>query len=455
MICACCGYEIKGTSHFAGHDKYVCDRCWKNPALFFPGKLKDDGRFKFLSSIAQINEPRSDSIEVDAIRLSQKDITLYVGKMRSKDVMELYDIDKFKEKDLKGYQRQKYEERTSELFDYLIDCPLAVMPGLFISLREEIKFTLADGDIGVLSIPRRKGSIWIIDGQHRVGGFERVRDRLMWLGRPSKANPQTFIKLMNYEFPVVFIDSRKTAEKIKRLVDEPADLSAQDVERAIFFIINKTQKGINPSLKDALLYRIKITGVKGIPTIEKEKWRVQAAYLGIELNQNENSPLVGQINISGERELGRPIQLNSFVSSLQKLFREEKFLTLKISEKARFLMNYWDVIKQLIPDAFKKNLWKEFMVLKVIGIYSLHWLASDFISQHVGDYAKSPEKEQILKVMSPLREFDWRSQTSPLAAFGGMKGVREAYGLLSNFINRDLETQAKFRSNVLNPNTQA
>jgi len=55
---------------------------------------------------------------------------------------------------------------------------------------------------------------------------------------------------MDYELPIVLINSKEIAEKISSLTEYNKNVvDAEDLERAMFFIVNKTQKGINPFKK--------------------------------------------------------------------------------------------------------------------------------------------------------------------------------------------------------------
>lgn len=436
MICSCCGYEIKGKPHLLRNGKYVCDGCWNNPGLFFPDKLKHDERLKLLATMANERRDRSDLIQVKVIKLAQKEIDMYIGKMNSKDLLELCDINRFREEELEGYQREKYKERTSELTEYLIKCPVPVMPGIFVSLREA-KFNALNDDFGILEIPRRRSSMWIIDGQHRVGGFEQIRGRFVFAHNPTHIDPETFLELMNYELPVVFIDSTATARKAAKLQQPKfeSSITAEDVERAIFFIVNKTQKGISPSLKDALLYRIKLGGIDGIPALKKESWRIHAAFIGIILNQDGDSPLADRINISGKRGQRKPIMLNSFVSSLLTLFRDKDFCGLSDEERLRFVKAYWKVLRKMFPEAFDAKTSRDYMLLKAIGVYSLNWLAHDVFEKCIKSRFDYSDEATLEKLLEPLQLFDWRTQTSPFSTLGGMKGVREAHTLLLKALN--------------------
>jgi len=437
MICSCCGYEIKGKAYpIEKGEKYVCEKCWNNPDLFFPEKLQQDERLKLLSTLAKEARNQEDSILVKVMKLAQKEIEMYVGKMKVSDILELYEIDKFKEEELEGYQREQYEERTSELVEYLAKCPLAIMPALLVSLREA-EFEPQNGDFGILKIQRKKGSIWMIDGQHRVGGFSKIREKFIFT---KGFDPSLFLSLMNYEFPVVFVDSAAAAEKIGgKLVQAKNGFSPEDIERTIFFIVNKTQRGISPSLKDALLYRIKTSGIQGLPIIEKEGWRISAAEIGIALNRHADSPLKDNINIGGQRDTGKPIQLNSFVSSLQTLFFDKDFSKLSGDDKLRFLKTYWTVLKDLFPQAFDSKTDREYMLLKALGVYSLHWLAIDVFQACLKQGLDFGKAETLTPMLAPLKSFDWHVKTSPLSGLGGMKGVNRAYDLLITTINQKIE----------------
>ena len=467
MICSCCGFEIEGKSRpVEKGERSVCEKCWNNPEMFFPEKIEEDQRLTLLSKMAQSKETQTGIIEVKAIRLVQKNIEMYVGKMKVDDILGLYELDKFKEEELEGYQRERYEERTSQLVEYLEKSPLAVMPAILVGLRKTT-FVPLDGDLGVLSIDRKKGSLWIIDGQHRVGGFSKVRDRFFFT---KSLGASLFLDLMDYELPVVFVDSKGAAEKIKAKESKNLSLlSAEDIEKTIFFIVNKTQRGISPSLRDALLYSIKTSGIEGLALVDKEGWRIVGAQIGITLNCKETSPLRGKINVSGQRNSGKPMQLNSFVSSLEILFKNKEFSILSVDDKVCFLEAYWLVLRELIPQAFEgkektredgeefgrrfssniggnaseRKMKKDgkdeirYLLLSALGIYAVHRIARDLLHSAIKEGKDFRQIEFIKEKLSPIKSFDWKAKTSPLSALGGMKGVGKAYDLLSEVLGQE------------------
>ncbi len=462
MICSCCGFEIKGKGHSVDKgQRDVCDKCWDNPEMFFPEKIEQDQRLAALSKMAQSKEKQNGTIEVKAIKLVQKNVEMYIGKMKVDDILNLYELDKFKEEHLEGYQREKYEERTSQLVEYLEKSPLAVMPALLVGLRET-NFLPIEQDLGILKIQRKKGSLWIIDGQHRVGGFSKIRDQFLFT---KSLGVSLFSDLMEYELPVVFIDSKRAAEKLE--VNNA--LSCEDIEKTIFFIVNKTQRGISPSLKDALLYSIKTSGIKGLSLVDKEGWRIIGAQIGITLNCKETSPLRAKINVSGKRNSGKPIQLNSFVSSLEILFKDNEFSALSIDDRVSFLEAFWASLRDCVPEAFetkerrigeveefgrrftsnigkkaderkKKNENEEqskYLLLSAVSIYTLHRIARDLLHLAIEEHLDFKQPDSFVKRLNALKSFDWKAKTSALSALGGMKGVSRAYELLSEVIGKE------------------
>ena len=156
MICSCCGLEISGNNHPTDEGKkYVCDNCWNNPNLFFPEKMETDAHLKLLSEIAKEERKTSEISQIQVIRLFQKGLEMYIGKITANTLLRLCEVDRFEEKELTGYQRELFRDRTAELVEYLDECPIAIMPGLFANVRAA-KFISTSGDIGLLEIPQKK-----------------------------------------------------------------------------------------------------------------------------------------------------------------------------------------------------------------------------------------------------------------------------------------------------------
>jgi hypothetical protein len=406
-------------------------------------------------------EKVSEYIKVPVIAFKQKGVQNYVGVIKAKDILDIWHVERFIEDQVhfRGYQRHEEEERMREVYRYLEECQLPVIPAILVSIRKGTRFIQTAENIGILEIPRILGAIEVIDGQHRVGGFFIIKRLLEGerIGRKQLVDEKTakLNELLDFEVPVHFIDSESAVEHMKSLVTpelkenmlkelNKQELDSEDVERVHFFVINKTQKAIRTSLKDTLAYLIHASGIRGIPIIEKEEWKAEIATpLALELHFNSSSPLKGMINISGAKGLHRPVQLASFVMSLKPLAKNDNFKKLSKDDRLAFLKSYWSVIKKLIPAAFDKDTYKEYIILRSLGVRVLNYLASDILDWCIAHGIELPSENDIEKYIGPLKEFDFKRKSSKIAAFGGEKGVREAYKLLLEFLGEHGIQEAK------------
>jgi DGQHR domain-containing protein len=381
LICSCCGILIEGEKHQI-KDGFVCDRCWNNPTLFFSEKIVNSDIWRD-AQIIMSTPLDNDYLELNVLKLIQKDVTLYSGKIKIKEILKLYSVFNFKEDKFTGYQRGVDEVKLRELYDYLINFPLAILPGLVISVRNNIEFEPIENELGVIhdfgkiKIPLKKGSLWIIDGQHRVIVFEKIIGSITNFDVKNINDIELFLKLMNFELAVIFVDSNKASSFLEKrgIITTP-----EDIEKAIFYVINKTQKRLSPSLEDSLQYSISKAGLRGLPTIERQSWRVVATEISIYLNDDVDSPLYNKLNLSGQGRAKKPIQLNSFVSSLKPLYYNNIFKSMSISDQKRLLLSYWKKINEVYKEETSDENYNNFILLTSMGIYVLNLILLDYIN---------------------------------------------------------------------------
>src|SRR2546425_634620 len=247
-----------------------------------------------------------DTIRIPVVQLSQKEVPLYSGKMTARDLLATFDIKKFnpRESEMRDwYQRQRYESKIRDMQKFVEECPIPIVPGILLGVRG-VKFDAEKGGLGHVTIPRTRGAVTVIDGQHRLGGFDKIKEDIddlvsqQTLGSLSKDQQKRLTRLqdlLDFEIPVVIMDSERASVAAKAEAEGfRADALTPDAaERVVFFILNKTQKGLNPSHKDQLMYRIWYSGVRGIPVIEREKWRAHATKLVESLRGSD--PMNGHI----------------------------------------------------------------------------------------------------------------------------------------------------------------
>lgn len=465
MQCVICGYSIVGKPPAfkkwpSGINTPICYTCLqliKSQIILTKEKVTLNETknlvakfiYMFRGDLSGDSMEEENVIRVNVVAFKQKGVQNYTGAMKARDILDIWDVDRFiDDQILRGYQRQEEQGRMRQVAEYVEKCPLPVIPAILVSIRSGARFIKTDENAGILEIPRKRGAIEIIDGQHRVGGFSVIK-RLVegerigrW--RLTEEEISKYDALLDFEIPVHFIDAESAVNYLEEILT-PEDkenmlkelrkekLDHEDIERVHFFVVNKTQKAIRPSLKDTLGYLICAAGIRGIPIIEKELWRAEIATpCALDLHFKRDSPLRGMINISGAKGLGRPVQLNSFVTSLKPLaYGNEHFKGMSAEQRYNFLKTYWNVIKKLQPSAFERP--GDYLILKTIGIYILNYLASDVLNWCRAKGIELPTEEDIISYLEPLKEFDFK-RDSDIAAYGGQKGVREAYKYLLKFL---------------------
>ena len=406
-------------------------------------------------------------IEVPVVRLNQQNLVLYQGKMKARDLLELWDVKTFKEEYLMGdsappgYQRDA-EARAKQISVYVEKCQVPLIPSILVAIKEP-EYEEFEKDIGLLKIPRKPKSVTVIDGQHRCLGFDWIRQSIMEQkrlfptekGQSKKLKDESIAKLekvLDFEMAVTFVDSEGAAKLVSGDIDQSllqrelhhSALTSDDIERVFFFVINKTQKAVNPSLKDVLMYTIASAGIKGIPVITKAQWRTDTVPLVRDLNFRDTSPLCGLINIIGRRGSQQPVRLNTFVSSLEPLFRNnEGFSGLQREKQYTYLSSYWSVLKNMYPRAFRDDTRSNYLILRSLSVYVLNRLANDVYNWCHEEKIDLPSEKDIEKFLEPLRDFSWAVKESPIAAFGGQKGVDAAYKMLAEKLHKGGIRQAQ------------
>lgn len=459
MICSCCGDSI--TSEVKGPyngNQYYCKACWENPNLFFEDKFKPTIEKIFSKNQFDIKDPnivevietfRSNAINpnrnvsefyknnynikatINVIKLNQKGMSIYVGKVNAIQLLILVSSEQWNESTTNGFQREIFQEKAREIKNYIDQCPIPMIPAFLASFREG-RFIPNDGAVGKLELPIIPGLISILDGQQRTAGFEVIFKTFQKIFNEHGFYEDTklldkYIELLNFEIPIVFIDSKEIADKLHR-EESLREIEPMDIERAFFFVINKTQKPVNPSLKDQLAYRTLSVGIKGIPSIEKEKWRTEIVPIANELNKSKGA-LHDRFNLSGKSGMRKPIPLNAFVTSLRPLFvLNKEFSQLTFQQKSRYLENYWYAVKETFPDSFKPK--KKSLLTKSVGVFALNYLASDIFLMCMSQNLDPTKKENTMRYISKLRDFDWDIKSSPIAFLGGKKGVMKAHEVL-------------------------
>lgn len=250
-------------------------------------------------------------LRVNATRIRQKSHTLYVFAMNSKDLVPLTYVTPRSQDNPDEIQRILSRKRAKEIGTFIQD-ELSLFPNaIVLSLDQEVEIQeTADPDVVTVVFPSHDGKhAYILDGQHRLSGFE-------------------FSQGVEYELPVVALYNADEALRAK-----------------IFADINSKQMQVSDVHLLGLYYQIKALPAEEAATVDV----IEA------LAQDADSPLKGRVkrlddqtgtwvkNTALKRWIGPHTQSGGVLSSKTP------------SEQARIFKEYFLGIQATWPDAWGKQ----------------------------------------------------------------------------------------------------
>ncbi|NJN24385.1 MAG: DGQHR domain-containing protein [Acaryochloridaceae cyanobacterium RL_2_7] len=260
----------------------------------------------------------------------------------------------------RGAQRHLSKARCKKVGEY-IDTDEGILANNIILNLEEGEFVpsgQADSSSGVLKIPDKEKSAWIVDGQHRIYGFEHATKKLDLVC-------SIFIGL--------------------ELIDQAR----------IFKKINDEQKGINPSIIYDLLPITK--------DAEFKKQRSQS--LVKRLNEDPESAWHEQIKMLG---VGKGlVSQAAFIRNLEKLIDPNGGILVIIeSEDLQYqvLCNYFNAFRALFPKEWGS---KKHVLTKAIGLSVMCGIFPKVYGLCDGNL----KTENIIRNIQDLSHVDFSSET--------------------------------------------
>lgn len=329
-------------------------------------------------------------IRKECFKVQQGGVEFYAFIVDSKTLREIAYVSRREIANPQGYQRYLNEKRLKDVGEY-IKKPRATFPNSVILNLDPSKARFEpapDGNRGTMVVPREKGVAWIIDGQHRLYGFERSDGK---------------------EFDL--------------LVAAYLGLAASD-QATIFKVINSTQMGVSPSL----IYDL-IDLTKDAEYLDERAHEIVKA-----LNEDDDSLWKGEVKMLG---VGRGIiSQAAFIGELRRLLHDAILEEYSVGEQVKILKDYFSVLKDLFPSAWAS---KKHVLCKTLGLAAvllimpkvlIHCrIRSSFTSNTMKDILKDLTTVQV-PTETGLEVIDFSGKQ--LGAFGGRKGQRKLADILEN-----------------------
>ncbi len=316
--------------------------------------------------------------KITAIQLIQNNSTdrqIFIGAIKVKELLDpdhkdrdsRFKIHRWKSNDKseeKGYQRDPEEGKIKSIKNYLqgeVDEPIFPTT-ILVNSRKPLSFSYNKKDVGELIIDQ---PLYIIDGQHRVEAFKDIMEK------NELAQKYGFIQL-----PITILSGFKYKEEVEQ-----------------FFVINSRHKQIKTDLAQRIYVEISKGDIETGLIKESDKWQMPVITVIDELNKDPLSPWYKLISLPDDDKdikKERTIAQNSFAKSLKPFFGPNKMWDYnstkakngkQIVEDCKKLINdYWEMIEEVYPASFENK--KKSILFKTIGVFSLHIVLAEYISNH-------------------------------------------------------------------------
>ncbi len=340
-------------------------------------------------------------ISIPVIRVTQNIGTFFISKMTPKQLHQIANRNLSRLKNLEdGIQRDIQQSKITEIKEYLKSNDATFPNSIILAIQNnpleiEVPSYMLNEREDILSIRMSEDVANILDGQHRLNGFEISED--------------------SFELPVsIFLD-----------------ISLKE-QAKIFAKINSTQKKVELSL----LYDLFGMTEGRIP--EKVAYFI-VQHLNEDLDSAWRSKIKTLSDRSGDIALGSMAklihkELIEKQDSFAKLYKEERDTDIK-----NILLNYFNAVSEIFPEAWE-NRQKKYILTKTTGFNGFVLFLIDLvkISMHNKDpLSKDYFKSYLQRVSNSFDDFV--SENYPSGAVGQTKirdilrsGLKDSERILIN-----------------------
>ena len=381
-------------------------------------------------------------ITVPAVRFRQNGYWIYLTSLKAANLQDFTQVARFRA-DLnpsdpqQGYQREPVPAKVKSVAKYLREQNRIMPTAIVMSAREgdsAVTFNESKREITLDSSKK----LYIIDGQHRAGGFQYGIEERGWS------------ELADLEVPVVIIQGLDKVEEMRQFRD-----------------INGNQKRVSTSLVNMILTQIESAQGEGaIP--EKDRWKVVATHVINRLCADDESPWKDRIIMPNESRPSRaeieenPELANKKTTSATSFYAATRPIYDYLKEHHDYLMGaiveseadvvfvalvqFWQAVKELCPAAFESP--ADHVIQKTPGLFSLNMVCKALLAKmHSGrrEWVKEEFKVMLSGGESITDAGFWRvgdpelGQGGEATKYGSMKGFSD----LSKLILGDLEESSR------------
>lgn len=354
-------------------------------------------------------------MKLHAIEINQKGHKIYSTNIKIKNLAEIADIpilkteiDEWNPDGVTEYQRKPTVSRFVKIADYVTSEEGVMPPAIIASFRGKLNLSkLSSNSSFVEILLNPKDRLFIVDGQHRLGGLKLAA------GIPDETTNQKQLNkykahwenFKNYEVPIIIIEAKDIHVEAKTFAD--INTKAQKVDKflaALALLLDRNQK------------------LKG-----NDAWLVRAADAVGYLAYSKDSVLYKKIkhpNSSGKNNafFCTAKALQNYLKCIMNYKFYSDLWDDGINERLKIysmIKDYWAALKDEMPFCFDQ--FKGYALFTNAGIYIIMNSLIPIINKIGKRY---PDRNQFRKIISQFGKFKseeyWHknSPTGPIRCIG-------------------------------------
>jgi DGQHR domain-containing protein len=363
-------------------------------------------------------------VKIPAILAKQGQYRLYVSAVpltffsRNNDKLK---VDVFQADTKQGYQRRPADYRAKDFARYLAIAKGLSPTAILLNIRDEgLEFDpiRKDEDFGYIKVPDDI-DMWIVDGQHRIAGFQQVMETYY----------DQMAEVGAFKVPVVIMHRSTAYEEAKQ-----------------FLIINKTQKGVKPDLAERFIATMTRTeDAKSLASLPRDttrdiKWRPMATEIvdimnGSHTGEFERNPWYQKIQLPNEPRGTTLASQKNLEDSLKPALTSNILAGYSSREFATILVRYWKAIAALCPEAFESP--KDYVIQKTAGLHVFHRLLPRVVN--LAGHNGRLTQEGLEKVLSHLEDGITEEYWSSIGTAGVLGGSKKSIDILITELSKALD----------------
>ncbi|MFC1475786.1 DGQHR domain-containing protein [Candidatus Zixiibacteriota bacterium] len=237
--------------------------------------------------------------------------------------------------------------------------------------------------------------LYVVDGQHRVGG---IRDAL-----------ERSEEIESRLFPVIITDGM---DYVKEAIH--------------FYLINTSQVKVSTDIAQRILAsQSSIASLWQEIQTQGKAWIKKALEIVDIVNEKPDQPWYHKIKIPMSEHKRTMVSQNAFANSLRPLLNHSLYKERDSDVVSEMIARYWLGIQELVPEAFEKP--RAYLLQKTLGLYTMHNLMPSIIDRVV-QQGKKVTPESLQPILSDVLDEGasfWHGKGGKVASYGaGNKAVR-------------------------------